>query len=179
METIYDVQLSQWVAEQIDFTVNQVRKNTKTFDTLVPPAASEQLVYRPEANHDWTASFWTGMLFLSKELTGSTEFDETIEKQLHSFQERLDQRIGLETHDIGFLYSLTAIADYRVNGRESSKKLAIAAADLLMARYSPKAQIIQAWGNLDDPQQRGRIIIDCLMNLPLLYFASQMTGDES
>lgn len=102
METSYDVQLSQWVAEQIDFTVNQVRKNTKTFDTLVPPAASEQLVYRPEANHDWTASFWTGILFLSKELTGSTEFDETIEKQLHSFQERLDQRIGLETHDIGF-----------------------------------------------------------------------------
>jgi unsaturated chondroitin disaccharide hydrolase len=179
METSYDVELSQWIAEQIEFTVNQVRRNTATFETLVPPAASKNLVYQPETNSDWTASFWTGILFLSKELLQSTEFDEIIEKQLSSFQERLDKRIGLETHDIGFLYSLTAVADYRVNGREASKKLAIAAADLLMARYSPKAQIIQAWGDLEDPQQRGRIIIDCLMNLPLLYFATQVTGDES
>ncbi len=36
METSYDVQLSQWVAEQIDFTVNQVRKNTKTFYRFDP-----------------------------------------------------------------------------------------------------------------------------------------------
>ncbi len=28
-----------------------------------------------------------------------------------------------------------------------------------MARYSPKAQIIQAWGNLDDPQQRGASLL--------------------
>lgn len=39
-----------------------------------------------------------------------------------SFQHRLDEQIELETHDIGFLYILTAIADYQVNGHEASKK---------------------------------------------------------
>ena len=39
------------------------------------------------------------------------------------------------------------------------------------------AGIIQAWGDLDDPAQRGRIIIDCLMNLPLLHWASAQSGD--
>ncbi len=43
------------------------------------------------------------------------------------------------------------------------------AADCLMERYSEKAQIIQAWGNLEDPKEKGRMIIDCLMNLSLLY----------
>lgn len=169
----------EWLQEEIEFAVNKVRENLKTFQETVPPAASEGLVYPEEENIDWTASFWVGMLFLAKELTNSTEFDATIEKQMASFKHRLENKIELETHDIGFLYSLSAVADYQVNKHEASKKLAIQAADLLMERYSPTAQIIQAWGNLNDPAQRGRMIIDCLMNLPLLYFASEQTGDES
>lgn len=169
----------EWLQEEIEFAVNKVRENLKTFQETVPPAASEGLVYPEEENIDWTSSFWVGMLFLAKELTNSTEFDATIEKQMASFKHRLENKIELETHDIGFLYSLSAVADYQVNKHEASKKLAIQAADLLMERYSPTAQIIQAWGNLNDPAQRGRMIIDCLMNLPLLYFASEQTGDES
>lgn len=85
-------------------------------------------------------------VILAKELTNSTEFDEVIATQMASFQHRLDEQIELETHDIGFLYILTAIADYQVNGHEASKEMALQAADLLMKRYSPKAKIIQAWG---------------------------------
>lgn len=162
---------------QIDFVVNKIKENQKEFQTLVPPAASENLVYTPEENIDWTASFWIGQLFLAKELTKENDFDEVIDKQLASFSHRLKNRIALETHDIGFLYVLSAIADYKINHRESSKEMAIEAADLLMERYSPKAGIIQAWGDLKDPEQQGRMIIDCLMNLPLLYFASEVTGD--
>ena len=47
-----------------------------------------------------------------------------------------------------------------------------------MARSFPKAGIIQAWGDLNDPANRGRMIIDCLMNLPLLYQAARLTGRE-
>ncbi|MHC5249680.1 glycoside hydrolase family 88 protein [Enterococcus sp. LJL90] len=178
MEVIKELQQLTWLPEQTAFVLGKVRKNLLDFKELVPPAASQNLIYQPEENTDWTASFWPGMLFLSKELTASNDFDEVIFSQMASFANRLEKQIGLETHDIGFLYSLTAVADYRVNGNQQSKEMAIQAADLLMKRYSPKAQIIQAWGDLDDPQQRGRMIIDCLMNLPLLYFASNMTGDD-
>jgi unsaturated chondroitin disaccharide hydrolase len=177
MEVKSDMQISDWLSKQVDFVVEKVEGNLKSFTELVPPAASVKNVYQPEENIDWTASFWVGMLFLSKELTGNTIFDEVITHQMASFQHRLDNEIELETHDIGFLYILSAIADYQVNKHNESKEMAVQAADLLMKRYSSKAQIIQAWGNLDDPEQRGRIIIDCLMNLPLLYFASQVTGN--
>lgn len=168
----------EWLPQALDFAVSKVRGNLKTFKEAVIPAASTDLVYQPEDNVDWTASFWIGMLYLAKEVTGSTDFDAVIDKQMASFTERLEKRIGLETHDIGFLYTLSAVADYQVNGRESSQKLAIKAADLLMERYSEKAQIIQAWGNLNDPNESGRMIIDCLMNLPLLYFAARQTGEK-
>ncbi len=166
-----------WLQEETAFVLEKVTHNLRTFTDLVPPAASINQVYQPEENIDWTASFWNGMLFLSKELSQSDTYDHVIDHQLRAFQYRLDHQIALETHDIGFLYILSALADYKVNGRDASKEMALQAADLLMKRYSPKAQIIQAWGDLNDPEQRGRIIIDCLMNLPLLYFASQETGD--
>ncbi|PQC32875.1 glycoside hydrolase family 88 protein [Enterococcus mundtii] len=169
----------EWLTHEIDFVTNKVKKNLTLFQDTVPPAASVDLVYVPEENTDWTASFWIGMLFLVKELTKDPAVDATIEKQLASFRQRLENDIALETHDIGFLYTLSAVADYQVNRRESSKELAIQAADRLMKRYDVKTQIIQAWGDLKDEHQRGRMIIDCLMNLPLLYFASNMTGESS
>jgi unsaturated chondroitin disaccharide hydrolase len=168
----------EWLEAQLDFCYEKIRANLKTFATLVPPAASCNQIYQPEGNTDWTASFWVGQLFLAKEGTRTNDFDQVIENQIASFQNRLDQKIELETHDIGFLYILSAIADYQVNAHQSSREMAIKAADLLMTRYNEKAHIIQAWGDLNAPEQRGRMIIDCLLNLPLLYFASRETGDK-
>lgn len=167
-----------WLSKEIEFVLSKINTNLSVFQETVPPAVSKNLVYQAEDNTDWTASFWIGMLFLAKHLTKTNYYDSVINKQLASFTDRLENRIELETHDIGFLYSLSAVADYRINKTEDSKYLAIKAADLLMERYMEEAQIIQAWGDLNDISQRGRMIIDCLMNLPLLYFASNSTGDE-
>lgn len=171
-------QNDEWINAQLAFCLKKIDANLDEFSELVPPAASSGQVYKPEKNTDWTASFWVGMLFLAKEISQETTYDEVIAKQLASFKNRLVKKIELETHDIGFLYTLSAVADYKVTGDENSRQLAIDAADLLMTRYNEKAQIIQAWGDLNDPEQRGRIIIDCLMNLPLLYFASNETGNH-
>jgi unsaturated chondroitin disaccharide hydrolase len=70
------------------------------------------------------------------------------------------------------------VAAYKVTGAQIAKETALQAADLLITRYFDKAGIIQAWGDLNDPEQRGRMIIDCCMNLPLLYWAAQITGNN-
>ena len=48
-----------------------------------------------------------------------------------------------------------------------------------MRRFLEPAGIIQAWGDLSDPAQRGRTIIDSLMNMPLLFWAGEQTGDDA
>lgn len=168
----------QWLSEAVDFAIEKVKENMNVFSQNVPSAASVNLEYVPEGNVDWTASFWLGLLFLAKEYKQSETFDEVIQKQLASFKQRLDKKIELDTHDIGFLYSLSAVAAYRLTHEEFYRELIIDAANELLVRYSKKAGIIQAWGDLKDPEQQGRMIIDCLMNLPLLYVASQLTGDS-
>ena len=166
-----------WLTAEKDFVLGKLEANLAEFTTQVPQATSVDLVYHGEENNYWTASFWVGMLFLAKELAQDSRFDGVISAQMGSFEQRLADKVELETHDIGFLYTLSAVADYRVNGHEEAGALAVKAADELMTRYHETAQIIQAWGNLADPHESGRMIIDCLMNLPLLYVASELTGE--
>ena len=167
-----------WLDKEIQFVLSKIDGNLDIFKDKVPPAASTNLMYIPEENIDWTASFWIGMLYLAYEYTNDVKYLDVIKIQLESFKERLTKNSQLETHDIGFLYSLSCVAGYEVLGDETAKETAIKAADKLITRYHKKAKIIQAWGDLSDPEQLGRMIIDCNMNLPLLYFASKETGDK-
>jgi unsaturated chondroitin disaccharide hydrolase len=117
------------------------------------------------------------MLYLAWESTGDNIFAKAEKSLVPGFRDRLDRSIETETHDLGFLYTLSCVALWRLFGNTTARETAIRAADMLLRRYHEKAGIIQAWGNPDDPAQQGRIIIDCAMNLPLLYWASGETGD--
>ncbi|UNK17342.1 glycoside hydrolase family 88 protein [Paenibacillus sp. N3/727] len=164
--------------EAMDFIVGQVDRNLETFEGTFPSEASTNNVYRQVGNTEWTPAFWTGMLWLAYETTGDAKYRLAAENQLGSYKQRVEERRYTDTHDLGFLYTLSCVSAYKLTGNEEAKDLALAAAELLYIRYLDKAGIIQAWGNLSDPRQQGRMIIDCLMNLPLLYWASEVSGEH-
>lgn len=168
----------EWLAEAMHYVKSKVNENLPKYSTVFPTSSSENLIYGEMGNKDWTEGFWTGILWLLYEDTNEEKYLSALETLLRTFQERLDQNIGLNTHDIGFLYSLSTLAGYKITGNEKALELSVRVADRLMERYSAKAQIIQAWGNLEDPKEKGRMIIDCLMNLSLLYNISEITGEK-
>lgn len=104
-------------------------------------------------------------------------YQQAAEHQLASYKQRIEEQIQTDTYDLGFLYSLSAVAEFKITGKPLARATALQAADLLAGRYFPQAGIIQAWGDLSDPEQCGRMIIDCLLNLPLLYWATETGGD--
>ncbi|MFD2880267.1 glycoside hydrolase family 88 protein [Paenibacillus rhizoplanae] len=165
--------------QALKFAVGKIEQNLPVYTELFPASASQGLVYPAIENTDWTASFWTGMVWLAYEWTGDSRYREAAEEQLDSFRRRVEERIAVDTHDLGFLYSLSAVAAYRITGNPAAREMALEAAGLLADRYFPEAGIIQAWGDLNDPAQRGRMIIDCLLNLPLLHWAAEETGDSA
>lgn len=126
----------------------------------------------------WTPSFWTGMLFLTMELTDEEIVKNGIEWHLASFKERLLKKIEIDNHDIGFYYSLSHVANYQLYQSEESRQIIIQAAEELLSRFEPVTGIIQAWGAPDNESEQGRMIIDCNMNLCLLYRAYELTGEE-
>ncbi|MES2151826.1 MAG: glycoside hydrolase family 88 protein [Pseudomonadota bacterium] len=132
---------------------------------------------RPGTNMGWTTGFWTGLAWLGYESGGRHKFRHLALSHLPSYARRLARNIDLDHHDLGFLYGPSCVAAYRATGLSCSRKLGIAAADWLMGRYLPNAGVFQAWGRMDDAAESGRIIIDTVMNLPLLHWAAEQSGD--
>ncbi|HGY3716161.1 TPA: glycoside hydrolase family 88 protein [Citrobacter gillenii] len=165
------------IREAMPVILNAIDRNSIYFGQRFPDAACKNGVYPIIDNKEWTTSFWTGQLWLAWEWTGKSAYRALAEQHVHSFGKRIATRDCTNHHDLGFLYSLSCIAANKLTGDRQAKYIAQQAAEALMERYHDKCGIIQAWGELDNPEQQGRMIIDCNMNLPLLYQASESTGD--
>lgn len=157
--------------------LDTIDMNIIKFGDEFPDAASKDLEYRLTDNHGWTTSFWTGMLWLAYYYSKDNKYKDAASKHIESFRQRYIDRYDFETHDLGFLYSLSCVSAYKLTGDEAAKDLAIKAADELIGRFKEKGQFIQAWGDKND-RTAYRLIIDCMMNLPLLYWASEVTGNN-
>lgn len=166
------------VSSALDFIVKKIDENLETYTHKFPSACTTNQRYRIKDNDDWTNGFWTGMLWLAYEYTGDEKYKEVAEIHIDSFQKRYEDNFVLDHHDLGFLYSLSAVAGYKLTGCEKAKNLGILAAEKLKGRYQETGEFIQAWGKLGDENEY-RMIIDCFLNLPLLYWAHEETGDES
>ncbi|MGG5342337.1 glycoside hydrolase family 88 protein [Enterococcus sp. AZ192] len=165
-----------WLNEQIDWCVSQIEKNMQRFGTQFPSACATNGQYRIKANDDWTNGFWTGMLWLAYEWTKKDKFLALAMENIQSFQKRLDDHFVLDHHDIGFLYSLSAGAGFKITGNDQCKQEVLQAAEVLLARFQEQGEFIQAWGQYGDPKEY-RLIIDSLINLPLLFEATEISGD--
>jgi unsaturated chondroitin disaccharide hydrolase len=170
----------EWLKKALNHVLKKIDQNLERFTHDFPSASTEKLQYKAVngSDVDWTEGFWTGMLWLAYEVTNDEKYRRIAELQVKSFKERIEKQVKTNTHDLGFLYSLSCVSAYKLTGNQEAKEAALQAADLLMKRYHSKARIIQAWGDLTNPEERGRMIIDCNLNLPLLFWAYEVTGDR-
>ncbi len=160
----------------MDACIAQVRANMDYFKERFPFSCTKDLRYPIIDNIEWTDGFWTGMLWLSYEYTKEEQFKELALRNVDSFYHRIQHKIAVDHHDLGFLYSLSCVSAYRLLGDEKAKQAALMAADQLLTRWHEKGEFLQAWGPFDS-KDHYRFIIDCMMNLPLLYWASETSGD--
>lgn len=167
-----------WLDFAIQEAVDRVDRLLPRFADTFPAASTTGGTYKPVEKVDWTEGFWTGLLWLSYEATGLERYRKAAQRLLPQFQERLDKRIKVNTHDLGFLYSLSCVASFKLTGDETARDTALQASGLLCERFHPVAGVIQAWGDLNDPARQGRMIIDCNLNLPLLFWAAGESGKQ-
>ena len=125
-------------------------------------------------NSWWTAGFWPGMMWLMNALAPDEIFRNEALRTTELMTEEFRVYRHLN-HDVGFMYLLSCGAKHKIDGDEQAKWDTLHAASLLMGRFNPtttpRAGYIKAWDGKD------YAIIDCMMNLPLLYRASRETGD--
>ena len=141
---------------------------------------------------NWTQSFFTGMALWAYIDTGDKKFLDWAESYAPAYRDKVFVTPMETMHDVGFLYSPYAVMLYKLTGKEEYKEMGIKAADALAMRYVPNGKYIRAWGRMDDvipdyvdpelakdhffTESKGLAIIDCMMNIPLLFWATEVTG---
>ncbi|MDE5419046.1 glycoside hydrolase family 88 protein [Labilibaculum sp. DW002] len=129
-------------------------------------------------NKDWTCGFWPGVLWYAYEASN----DSTILKKAKDFTNPLQAvlDVPVDNHDLGFMLYCSFGNGYRLTQDPEYHDFLIEAADSLATLYNPKVGTILSW-----PVMRKKMnwphntIIDNMINLELLFWASKNGGDKS
>ena len=121
----------------------------------------------------WTNGFWPGMMWLLYAATKEEKYKITAEHAEELLDTALNNYSCLH-HDVGFMWLISSCANYKLTGNQKSKDRTLMAAATLASRYNTDGQFIRAWNGIGN---EGWAIIDCMMNIPLLYWASETIGD--
>ena len=141
----------------------------------------------------WTDGFYTGLVYLAYAYTKDKKFLEIADKYQPFFRQRAENdpdwcnenNVLPLDHDTGFIFKLSQVYRYKLTGDEEARTLALKAADILAERFNPAGGFIRAWDTWKwdtDPQfiedKKGKMIIDSMMNIALLFWAHSETGDK-
>ena len=120
----------------------------------------------------WVSGFWPGMLWIMYGMTGREYFRDAA----WEWDARLEACFVKENnlhHDVGFQFLPTAVIKYKLTGDEQARRRGLLAAGFLAGRFNPAGNFIRAWNQ----DKTGWAIIDSAMNLSLLFWAAEETGD--
>ena len=162
-----------WVSEKsrnkIPYTTINGTHDDRTVDN---PSGTET-----DGINFWTNGFWGGMLWLMYHETRDEKYKEIAQISEDRLDRCFEEFYGLH-HDVGFMWLPTSVANYKVTGNADSRRRALHAANLLAGRFNLAGGFIRAWNDIPGERDtRGWAIIDCMFNIPLLYWATEETGD--
>lgn len=138
------------------------------------PSHTVQGAWKMRGADDWVAGYFPGMLW--------KVYAETKDPVWLKRAQKWTQPIGRFRYDdrdlnFGVMFEPTFVAAWRLAGDRDARQKALEAAASLAKRYMPEGKYIRSWGRVDDPREQGYIIIDCLIDLDLLFWAARQEGN--
>ena len=131
---------------------------------------------RDENIIEWVNGYWPGIMWLMYDATGDENYREVAEYGENALDVAMEKYDELH-HDVGFMWLLSSVASHHITGNPKSRIRALYAACILAARYNANGKYIGAWSWSE--RVNNYVIIDCLMNIPLLYWAHEQTKNVS
>ncbi|HEY1202739.1 MAG TPA: glycoside hydrolase family 88 protein [Niastella sp.] len=130
--------------------------------------------------YDWTPGFFPGSLWNAFDYMKDTEMRSAA-------REWTEQLEPLKTftghHDLGFMMYCSYGNAFQLTGNEAYKKILVQSARSLSTRFNAVTGCIKSWNSFKswhgDKTYNFPVIIDNMMNLELLFFASKVTGDTA
>lgn len=172
------------ISRQGDSNLTQVKEELSSqLKTLVQEIPEDRVPrsypdkdgsYRMAGQNDWTCGFPAGSFWYMYELTNDDYWKQVAVEntvKLDGVQYRTN------THDLGFMVFCSYGNAYRLTGEEKYKDVIIQASESLSTRFNPVVGAIRSWDHNADKWDFP-VIVDNMMNLEMLFWASEVTGDS-
>ena len=128
---------------------------------------------------DWTSGFWPGILWYMYEYTKNNRWKDEAMKWTHSLK---DIQFFVGHHDVGFMMYCSYGNGFRLTANPKYIPILVQSAKSLCKRYSYNVGCIQSWNARKSIGRKNTweypVIIDNMMNLELLFWATQATNDS-
>jgi len=163
------------VEKQTTVLLQEVGKVKNNKPDLASPRTVENGELKMVSSKDWTCGFFPGQLWFLYEYTKKNEWKQ----QAESFTANLErEKTNDGTHDMGFKIYCSFGNGYRLTKNAAYRDIIIQSAKTLCTRFNPIIGCIRSWDSNRD-KWGYPVIIDNMMNLELLFAATQLTGDSS
>ncbi|MZQ47739.1 MAG: hypothetical protein GT598_01915 [Bacteroidales bacterium] len=125
-------------------------------------------------NGHWTGGFWTGLLWMRalRDENGRKQTADAL-SQAKKLAVRMKDN---KTHDMGFIFGPSCVFGNNIHPDEQLVEMALAGARNMEDLFEEKAGLILAW---DEPGYEGIAIVDTIMNIPLMIWASGQQNDKA
>lgn len=172
----------QFIRENINLAKTQVENMMKTpfSATNMPHSANKNGELVKHGIQGWTAGFFPATLWYLSEYTG----DGALADSAKVWTDKMESvKTYTGNHDIGFMMYCPYGNSYRIKQSDDVKDILVESAKSLTTRFNPASGTIKSWNrwhswNSDEVFDHP-VIIDNMMNLELLFFASSVTGDNT
>jgi len=121
----------------------------------------------------WTSGFYPGTLFYLYEFAHDTALLREATNRLRLLEK---EQYNKGTHDLGFMMFCSYGNGLRLLGKPEYKDVLLNSARSLSTRFNPTIGCIRSW---DSKPWKYPVIIDNMMNLELLFWATAVSGDSS
>jgi unsaturated chondroitin disaccharide hydrolase len=167
--------LDDTVREDLEFAREQLAATAASVPADSYPARTAPSgVWVTTGAAEWTSGFFPGSLWLTYAATGDPYWRTEAEARQAGLR---GQRRDTSGNDQGFKVLDSFGNGYRLTGQDSYRRVAVRAAESLASRFGPVVGATRSWG--DRSSRDFTVIVDNLMNLELLFWASKHGGDPA
>ena len=167
---------------QVRRTLDELSRGDEGTDyTMMPrniPDSTSHWYCSKATKEEWCAGFWPGILWYDYEYTK----DPVIKAEAERFTDALESISHITPaydHDLGFLMFCSYGNGYRLTHNEAYRKVILRSADALAELFNPKAGTILSWPRNVEMLGGHNTIMDNMINLEMLFWASKNGGDKN
>ncbi len=124
-------------------------------------------------SRDWTSGFYPGILWQMYDHSRNASWMTAAQKWSIGIEK---EKTNTRTHDVGLMLFTSFGQGYRITNDEKYREILLRGAKSLSTRFNPTIGCIRSW---DHGKWAFPVIIDNMVNLELLFWATKVSGDSS